>query len=601
MVELAGVPDEQPDHLLTRHLRTVQQAPRALSRVVAALGTDEQTQLLTLAVLIGAAAGGSVVVFYKTIDAIQSLVLRGALQVPIPAVILIPAFVALGIGACRLLMRWGAKDSPGENIPDVMYRLAVKGGVIRFAPVLAKTLGAALVIGTGGSVGAEGPVVVLGAATGSRIGRWLKASPNRLRTLVGCGAAAGISAAFNAPIAGVIFGIEKILGAAGGMALGPFVVASILAATVGRLAFGNHPVLALPAAFAFGSPWELFLYVGLGIVCGVVSVLYSRGVWKTQDLFDRLRSPWVRIALGAVAVGGLDLAFRADLWGHGHESIDLGVLMGRGALFLLALAGAKLAATAATFGAGGTGGVFTPALYIGATLGAAYGVAVHGVLPMSAEGPGALALVGMAGLVAGATHAPLTAIMMVFEMTGDYGLILPLMLTSVISYGIARRLHPESIYTEWLVRRGVVLSNGADAAVLTRISVHECLNPHPTVIQNDAPLEVIRRIIQENRGTDFPVVDGNGALVGMLSSIGLRDALADGPPPGLVLAADLVVPETDPITGDDTLLTTLRRFGKRDADVLPVVDPARRDRLIGVVSRQDLLGAYERALTAEGH
>lgn len=595
------MPDEQPDHLLTRHLRSVQQAPRALSRVVAALGSDEQTQLLTLAVLIGTAAGGSVVVFYKTIDVIQALVLRGALRVPIPAVILIPAFVALGIGACRLLMRWGAKDSPGENIPDVMYRLAVKGGVIRFAPVLAKTLGAALVIGTGGSVGAEGPVVVLGAATGSRIGRWLKASPNRLRTLVGCGAAAGISAAFNAPIAGVIFGIEKILGAAGGMALGPFVVASILAATVGRLAFGNHPVLALPAAFAFGSPWELLLYVGLGIVCGVVSVLYSRGVWKTQDLFDRLRSPWVRIALGALVVGGLDLAFRADLWGHGHESIDLGVLMGRGALFLLALAGAKLVATAATFGAGGTGGVFTPALYIGATLGAAYGVAVHGALPMSAEGPGALALVGMAGLVAGATHAPLTAIMMVFEMTGDYGLILPLMLTSVISYGIAKRLHPESIYTEWLVRRGVVLSNGADAAVLTRISVHECLNPHPTVIQHDAPLEAIRQIIQENRGTDFPVVDGNGALVGMLSSVGLRDALADGPPPGLVLAADLVVPETDPITGDDTLLTTLRRFGKRDADVLPVVDPARRDRLIGVVSRQDLLGAYERALTAEGH
>lgn len=596
------MPDEPFNQLLTRHLRSVQQAPGAVSRAVAALGSDEQTQLLTLAVVIGTVAGLSVVVFYKTIDVIQALVLRGALRFPIPAFILIPAFVAVGIGVCRMLMRWGAKDSPGENIPDVMYRVAVKGGVIRFGPVLAKTLGAAVVIGTGGSVGAEGPVVVLGAATGSRIGRWLKASPNRLRTLVGCGAAAGISAAFNAPIAGVIFGIEKILGAAGGMALGPFVVASILAATVGRLAFGNHPVLALPGAFAFGSPWELFLYVGLGIVCGGVSVLYSRGVWRTQDLFDRLRSPWLRVALGALVVGSLDLAFRADLWGHGHESIDLGAMMGRGALFLLALAGAKLVATSVTFGAGGTGGVFTPALYIGATLGAAYGVAIHGALPMAAEGPGALALVGMAGLVAGATHAPLTAIMMVFEMTGDYGLILPLMLTSVISYGIARRLHPESIYTEWLVRRGVVLSNGADAAVLTRISVQECLNAHPTLIQDDTPLEAIRRIIQETRQTDFPVVDGSGALVGMLSSIGLRDALADGAPPGgLVLAADLVVPETDPVTSDDTLLTTLRRFGTRDANVLPVVDPSRRDRLVGIVSRQDLLGAYERALTSEGH
>ncbi|HEY6809059.1 MAG TPA: chloride channel protein [Gemmatimonadales bacterium] len=580
----------------------MQSAPRALSRALAALGTDEQTQLLTLAVVIGAAAGASVVGFYKAIDLIQGLVLRGALGLPIPAVVLIPGFVALGLGACRALMTWGAKGSPGENIPDVMYRVSVKGGVIRFGPVLAKTLGAAVVIGTGGSVGAEGPVVVLGAATGSRIGRWLKASPNRLRTLVGCGAAAGISAAFNAPIAGVIFGIEKILGAAGGMALAPFVVASILAATVGRAVFGNHPVLALPAAFAIRSPWELLLYVGLGVLCGGVSVLYSRGVWKTQDLFDRVRSPWLRIAAGALLVGGLDLAFRADLWGHGHQTIDLAVMMDRGALFLLALAAAKLVATAVTFGAGGTGGVFTPALYIGATLGAAFGVATHGAVAGGGEGPGALALVGMAGLVAGATHAPLTAIMMVFEMTGDYGLILPLMLTSVIAYGIARRLHPESIYTEWLVRRGVVLSNGADAAVLTRISVHECLHPQPVTIRDDAPLADVRRIMQQSRQTDFPVVDAHGALVGMISAIGLRDTFADGAPPdGLVVAADLATPETDPVTLDDTLLTTLRRFGRRDANVLPVVDPARRDRLVGVVSRQDLFGAYERAMAAEGH
>ena len=566
------------------------------------VGGDEQAKLLTLAVVIGAAAGLAVLGFYLGIDVIQRQVLRVALHLPLPPFLLIPLFVALGIVACRALVRWGARGSAGENIPDVMYRVTVKLGVIGFRPVLAKTLAAGLVIGTGGSVGAEGPVVVLGAATGSRIGRWLKASPNRLRTLVGCGAAAGISAAFNAPIAGVVFGIEKILGAAGGMALAPFVVASIIAATVGRAAFGDHPVLALPTAFSIGSPWELLLYAGLGVLCGVVSVLYSRGVWKVQDLFAGLPTPWMRVAAGALIVGGLDLAFRADLWGHGHQSLDLSVMMGRSAFFLLALTAAKLIATAATFGAGGVGGVFTPALYIGATLGAAYGIAGQHVFPMTSESPGALAVVGMAGLVAGATHAPLTAIMMVFEMTGDYGLILPLMLTSVISYGIAKRLHPESIYTEWLVRRGVVLSNGADAAVLTRISVHECLNAHPTVIRDDATLEEIRRIIQEGRQTDFPVVDGSGALVGMLSSTGMRDALADGSPPGgLVLAADLVVPETDSITADDTLLTTLRRFGKRDADVLPVVDPTRRDRLVGVVSRQDLLGAYERALTAEDH
>jgi len=565
------------------------------------LGGDEQTQLLTLAVVIGAAAGVAVMGFYFAIDLIQRLVLQGALQLPLPAAVLIPLFVALGLVACRSLVRWGALGSVGENIPDVMYRVNVKGGVIRFRPVLAKTLAAGLVIGTGGSVGAEGPVVVLGAATGSRIGRWLKASPNRLRTLVGCGAAAGISAAFNAPMAGVVFGIEKILGAAGGMALAPFVVASIIAATVGRAGFGDHPVLALPTAFSIGSPWELLLYAGLGILCGVVAVLYSRGVWKTQDLFARLPSPWMRVALGVLIVGGLDVAFRADLWGHGHQSLDLGVMMGRTAVFLLALTAAKLVATAATFGAGGVGGVFTPALYIGATLGAAFGVASHHVIPMSTESPSALAVVGMAGLVAGATHAPLTAIMMVFEMTGDYGLILPLMLTSVLAYGVARRLHPESIYTEWLVRRGVVLSQGADAAVLARIPVTDCVNRTPVVVPEDASLDAVRLAFSAGHQADIPVVDASGSLVGMLTAAGLREAVQDGTAPhGLIVAADLVSPEPDPVTTDDTLLMALRRFARRDADALPVVDAAPGNHLVGLVTRQDLLSAYERALTVEG-
>ena len=249
------------------------------------------------------------------------------------------------------------------------------------------------------------------------------------------------------------------------------------------------------------------------------------------------------------------------------------------------------------------GGVFTPALYIGATLGAAYGIAGRHVFPMSTESPSALAVVGMAGLVAGATHAPLTAIMMVFEMTGDYGLILPLMLTSVLAYGVARRLHPESVYTEWLVRRGVVLSQGADAAVLVRVAVSECVNLHPVVLQESTPLEEVRRTLQESRQTDLPVVDSGGVLVGMISATGLRDTLADddGHPPGaLVMAVDLASPEPDPVTTDDTLLTALRRFGRRDADVLPVVESTNHRRLVGLVSRQDLWNAYERVLTVEG-
>jgi CIC family chloride channel protein len=389
-------------------------AARLLSSNLAALRHDEQTMLVILAGIIGSAVGFGVSVFYRLIDLVQDLVLRSALRIPVTDLLLIPLFVAAGLAACRWLGIYGARGSTGENIPDVMYRVSVKGGVIPLMPVLAKTVAAAVVIGTGGSVGAEGPVVVLGAGTASKLGRWMKASPNRLRTLAGCGAAAGLSAAFNAPIAGVIFGIEKITGTAGGMALAPYVVGSILAATVSRGIFGNRPVLQMPSEFGVHSPWEMILYAVLGLVCGIVAVLYSRGVWRAQDLFAKLRSPWMRITLGALIIGALDLMFRQDLWGHGHQSLNLGIVAARSGLFLLGLTAAKLIATAVTFGAGGTGGVFTPALFIGATLGGAFGVVAQHLFPASPVLPGAMALVGMAGLVAGATHAPLTAIFMVF-------------------------------------------------------------------------------------------------------------------------------------------------------------------------------------------
>ncbi len=577
-------------------------SPAALSAALAALGGDEHAILLALAVVIGAAAGAAVILFYKTIDLVQDAVLRGATHTPVPDIVLIPAVVAAGLAGCRALIRWGAHGSTGENIPDVMYRVTVKGGVIPAGPVLVKTAAAALVIGTGGSVGAEGPVVVLGAAAASRIGRWLRASPNRLRTLVGCGAAAGISAAFNAPIAGVIFGIEKILGAAGGMALGPFVVASILAATVGRAVFGDRPVITLPAEFGIRSGWELLLYVALGLVTGVVAVLYSRGVWKAQDAFPRLRAPWMQVTAGALVIGGLDVAFRADLWGHGHESLNVGIVAARTAPFLVALALAKLVATAATFGAGGTGGVFTPALFIGGTLGGACGVAAATLLPSWHLAPGAMALVGMAGLVAGATHAPLTAIMMVFEMTRDYGLILPLMLTSVLAYVIARRLHPESIYTEWLRRRGVALSHGADATLLARITVAECFNREPVTVREDAGVPAILDVTRASRQTEFPVVSADGRLAGMLSREAVREALANGDHLAPVLvAADLIRPQAERVTPEDSLLTALRRLGAQDVDTLPVVDTDDGERLLGIVSRQDVMAAYERQLTLEGH
>jgi len=580
------------------HLRF---GPAWLTKALVRLGSDEHASLLILAALIGLAAGLTVTVFYRLVDLIQYLILRSAVRAPLPSFLLIPLGVAAGLVACRWLVRRGAQGSDGENVPDVMYRVTVRGGQMPGLPVIAKSLAAAVTIGTGGSVGAEGPVIVAGATVASRIGRFLRVSPNRVRTLVGCGAAAGLSAAFNAPIAGVLFGIEKILGAAGGLALAPFVVSSIIAAAVGRAIFGNHPVLTTAVDHGVPTVWGSLLYVVLGLACGGVSVLYSRGVWRMRDYFDEIPEGWKRVLLAVVIVGGLDVVFQANLWGRGHESLDLGMIAHHGAMFLFALTAAKIIATAFTLGAGGVGGVFAPSLFIGATLGGAIGTAAQ-ALGAPSTSPGALALVGMAGLVSGATHAPLTAIMMVFEMTGDYGLILPVMLTAMLSFVVARRLHPESIYTEWLRRKGVSLTHGADGALLARVPVRECLNRDPATVPESAGLTAMVELTRSSRQTDFPVVDARGRLRGMVSQQAIRDALnhADGLG-AIMIAADLADVQGDRLTPDDSLLTALRMLGRRDVSHLPVVSPIDPERLEGLVSRADLFAAYERHLTAESH
>ncbi len=564
-----------------------------------ALVADETTLLLLLAGGIGISAGAVVAAFYALIDLLHRVAVRGAARVELADTLLLPLVAGAGIGLARLLVRRGTGDSDGETVADVMYRVTVHGGQLRSVPVVLKSLAAALVIGTGGSVGAEGPVIVAGAATASRVGRWLRASPHRQRTLVGCGAAAGLSAAFNAPIAGVLFAVEKILGSSGGLALGPHVVASIVATVVARAVFGSGPVLAVPAAYGVHAPTELVLYAALGAAAGLLALAYNRAVWWTRDAMRSL-GPARQVLLAALGVGLLNVVFRGALWGRGHETLDIGVVLEHGAPFLLGLAGAKLAATALSLAGAGAGGVFTPALFIGATLGGATGVASR-VLPSAfTVDPGAAALVGMAGLVAGATHAPLTAVLLVMEMTGDYDLILPLLLCSTIAYAVARRLYAESIYTEWLVRKGIHLVHGADAAVMARVTVRECMDPRPRTLAPEATLEDLRHLARDSRQVDFPIADAGGRLHGLVRQSVVIEALALPPDAGsLVLAADLVHGESARVTPDDSVLTALRRLAAADVEALPVVSREDDGRLVGTVSRRDLMAAYERALTAE--
>ncbi len=564
------------------------------------LGADENTVLLVFALVIGTAVGVAVIIFYKLIDLAQAASLTAVGRLTGIGSVSILLVVIAGLTLTRLLIRYGTGDSEGENVPDVMGSVARRGGTMRAFPVAIKTAGAALVIGTGGSVGAEGPVVVAGSALGSKIGRFFRSGPERLKLLVACGAAAGISAAFNAPIAGVFFSLEKVIGSFGASAFPPVLVASVIAAVVSRAAFGDTPVIEIPTQYVVGSASELIFYALLGVATGIVAAIYTRGVYRTADALQRLPSGWQRIALAAIIVGTLDIMFRDALWGRGQESLSFDIISQHGALCLIALAAAKLVATSVTLAAARCGGVFTPALFIGATLGGGLGMVAARALPQFTIVPEAFALVGMAGLVAGATHAPLTAIMIVFEMTSDYALILPLMLCGAIAYITARRIHPESIYSEWLVRRGINLHAGRDTAVMERLHVRDSYDSDPHVIGEGATVPQIVKAIGASSQIEFPVLDADLKLVGMLSHDDLRTVLTDtdryAP---VILAGDLASQVFERVTLNDTLGTALQKLAVRGAHYVPVVADDDPYRLLGVIGRKEVLTAYDRAVLGE--
>lgn len=449
-------------------------------------------------------------------------------------------------------------------------------------------------------MGAEGPVAVAGAALGSRFGRSFRSGPSRLKVLVACGAAAGISAAFNAPIGGVFFSLEKVVGNFGVASFPPVLVASVISAVIARAAFGDSPVIAIPTEYGVGGPGELVLYALLGVVTGLVAVVYTRAVNGTDGLLGGSRVLWYRIVAGALVIGALDIVFQSDLWGRGHESFTFEMIGDRTWFFLIALAFAKLAATAVTLAITRAGGLFTPALFIGAMLGGGLAVGAAQIIPGFSIQPEAFALVGMAGLVAGSTHAPLTAIMIVFEMTSDYALILPLMLCGAVAFITARRVYPESIYSEWLRRRGESIHHGQDTAVLERLKVRESYNNDPVVIGENASVPQIVRAITSSEQIEFPVLDSELMLVGMLTQDDLRTVLADAQTLApVVLAGDLAHQQYERVTPDDSLRTALQRLAVRGSHHIPVVDSNAENKLLGLISRQEILNAYDLELLQE--
>jgi CIC family chloride channel protein len=563
---------------------------------------SESGVILFTAIVVGIGAGLGAVLFRRLIETVQKLAfggLGGALAGIAPfLVFLIPAIGGAIYGP--LIYRY-AREAKGHGVPEVMEAVALRGGRIRPRVAVVKALASSICIGTGGSVGREGPIAQIGSALGSTVGQALKLSDERVRNLVACGAAGGIAATFNAPIAGSIFALEVILGQFHAVYFGAVVISAVTADVIAHALEGGARAFTVPA-YTLVSAWELGFYAALGAVAALGSVFFSRSLYLSEDVWDKLRFPEAfKPVLGGLALGCLGLlTFKIDgmprVFGVGYASIDQ-VLIGELTIHVaLALFFLKLLATIITLGAGGSGGVFAPSLFMGAMLGAAFGQIVHGLFPSVTAPSGAYALVGMAAFFSGAAHAPVTAILILFEMTGDYFIILPLMLATVIGTLLSRVISRDSIYTLKLSRRGVRLEQGQDIDVMHDVTVGEVMTKDVDVVNIDMSLEDLAAEFEESHHHGFPVVDGDGELVGVVSLQDLERALADGSVEGKTVA-DIATTEGLLVAfPHEPMWAALRRLGARDISRLPVVaEPGSRE-LLGVVRRRDIVRAYNVAI-----
>jgi CIC family chloride channel protein len=562
---------------------------------------DENTYIILLALLVGVLGGLGNTAFRYSVQFVTELVrgwLAGQIGIEMTARtrLLLPLLPLTG----ALLVIPFALTFPGQiygyGFPGFLELVNVRGGMVKKRLIIPKMIAASLVIGSGGSVGVEGPIAQLGGGLGSAIGQWLKSSATRLRVLIASGVAAGIAATFDAPITGVMFAVELVL--MGDFQLQSFValvLAAGVATVIARATFGLHPAFLVPA-YTMVSPIELLSYVLLGICSGLVAIFFITFFYGTRDVFARLPLPLhLKPLIGALLMGSVAIAL-PQVMGNGYEFIQ-SALDGQLVwwLMLLLVAG-KLIATSLTLGSGGVGGTFAPSLYIGTMLGGGFGALMHRLLPHATADPGAYAMVGMAGFLAATTQAPLTAAFLLFELTASYMIVLPVLFCIIAGLVVVRAFGIESIDEVELERRGINLRAGKESSILQSVKVGEVMTRDFQVIPERMPLRGILPVISGSRHDYFPVVDDNGMMSGSLTFQELREVLFEEGLKELVVAKDVANEHLVWLTPDDTLGTAIGLLAKRDVAALPVMESPSSRRVLGLVKRDDVLAAYNSQL-----
>ncbi|MDO5048419.1 MAG: chloride channel protein [Actinomycetaceae bacterium] len=493
-------------------------------------------------------------------------------------VIFVPVISALIYAP--IVQKW-APTTRGLGIPEVMLAVRRKGGKIPRNVWFIKVIAAALTIGGGGSVGKEGPVVQTGAAVSSLVGSRLNMPAQRVMILVTCGAAAGVSATFNAPLAAAVFALEVILVKFSAEIFGMAVIASVSSAVVSRAILGDRFIISLPGSYQMGSQLDLWAVPLVGLVAGLGGVALSKTLYLLTDIFNKIDSgpEWRRPVLGGFVLG-VGLWIFPELYGTSTD-LQAQALTGEfTAGVLLMYAGLKILFTSYTIAMGGTGGVFAPSLFVGATIGTAIGIFID---PLTSSNPAVFGVIGMGASFAGAARAPMAAVLIIIEMTGQYSLVLPLMLAIVIATGVSRFITRKTIYTEKLIRRGDDLDDPVNATLMGRNQARSLMGPVPGIIRVDQSIPEASQIMRSSESSVLPVVDEGGKFVGNVSSLELATArLAEDTPPTV---ADLHLEKTSVPASAMPSVFMQRMLGSHVAG-LPVVEDGE---VIGWISAEDLV------------
>jgi CIC family chloride channel protein len=560
--------------------------------------------MLILAALLGFIAGFAstffrwMIEFFESVFSIKGFSLAGIPPQMYP--FLLPLMPMVGGCFIGLICKFFPNAVKENGVHKVMYAVALNDGKVRKRTITTCAVTSSITIGSGGSAGREGPTVQIGAAVGSALGQWLHLSTERMRVLVGCGAAAGIAASFNAPLAGVLFALEIILGDFTIHTFSPIIIASVIGTVTGRALEGNEVTFNVPV-HELVHPTEIIFYLALGMLCGIVARLFTFTYFYTQALFEeKINIPnYLKPALGGFIVGMISIVL-PQILGNGYDFMEQALTgqMFWGLAFILVFM--KIMCTSITLGSGGMGGVFAPSLFVGAMLGTAFGSSVHGVFPTLTASPETYSVVGM-GAVAGAVmQAPLTNILMRFELTNDYTLILPIMVSCIAASYTYQRFTKHSLYVQYLLNKGINIRHGREVSIMNSVKVRDVMNTEFTTIAQEMPFRKVLETISYSKNFYFPILDNKGDMTGILSFSDIREMMFEEQLGDLLVAEELATHKVQVLTPEQNLNEAMEIFSQLDVDQLPVVRNDDKAKVIGMLTRGDVMAAYNREILVSG-